>query len=80
MQHLGGFQQDGPFNGVFQLAYVPGPVVLEQHAQRGGGNAADGFAETFAVLSEEMASQQRNVFSALSQSLFLNKLSDFGEL
>ncbi|MEZ5419008.1 MAG: hypothetical protein R2708_16950 [Vicinamibacterales bacterium] len=67
-----GRQDDPALDHVFELADVPGPVVLHQEVQRLGRDLEHRPSVLFRVAAEEVVDQQGNVVLSLTQSREVN--------
>src|ERR1017187_4592369 len=66
-QFLAPAGHQGAFHCVFQLAYVAGPVVVDQDFEGAIGDLADVLAELVRKPFHEMTDQQGNVLAAFAQ-------------
>src|SRR5262245_36210648 len=62
-----GPENDGAFDGIFQLADVAGPVILHEAFTCLNGDAFDGTAALLAESDRKIAGQERDVFGPISQ-------------
>src|SRR5260370_37238130 len=62
-----GFQGDGPFHGVFELANVSRPIVGLQARHGFRRDALNGLIHGLTETLEEVACEERDIFAAITQ-------------